>query len=372
MANLTQARGFAIAPALATLLFVGVSQSSADDRAEKSDVTCRRDTDGYCASGRVLVDIGGAYDSKTVPLNVALGDVVTITWKRPLKIKTCKATPKQGQDQSAETYCGAAIGNAALLSYTVNDELIKLAAHVPQGFTIPEGQSATEALWEEHGNLQLVMKTGQQLTFEVRVRPPAQSVNKVLINSPTMTKEHAEFAKRCSDHLGEQTQRLRGQWADIGATANLLARDAMTADVNLGHRCRTGSWTNMSDLLWVRAVSVCLIGRRLYLTATIENRSKQTPFEVDKLVLLPDGKDADDTTALGVDGSSYAFHRRELTPEGSQLKEVAITDIRLHYGQRVRASIGVDLSARVPKKLALQVHELDGGKRVVRVGGITF
>ena len=103
-------RSVVLAPAVAIWCCVGVSHAASAETADKSEVACRRDADGYCASGRVLVELGGAYDSKTVQLNVALGDVVTIALKGPLKIKTCKAMPEHGQEQSAETYCGVALG----------------------------------------------------------------------------------------------------------------------------------------------------------------------------------------------------------------------------------------------------------------------
>ena len=290
-----------------------------------------REQDGYHCDRSVEVPIV-AEGPNRLKLNVALGDVLSIDLPADIQIR--------GEP---------ALGNRAIFDVKVVSDPLRLLVwpKIPQA----AGAIGADGLLGERSNLQIFLDSGITILIELRIAEPDVAVQQVRLQFPDREKESAFVREK----VAEESRRLQVEFEERRAALDRdiasAARERISRGLLVHGECESLREREMHDLVVLRAERICRIGGDLFVSFSIQNRSR-TSFALDRIEVRPAGSDSAVISAQTIfEGQSF-----------------------LAFDQIVRGVLAwpIDEETETTAEWTLVAFERAGAQRVVELEGVGF
>lgn len=297
---------------------------------------CATDKLGYCTDKIVRHEIGYSGEQSRVRINTALGDVVSLSFPKGVRLK--------GEP---------ALGNKAIFAFRAQEGgdtfRILLWPKIPENAK----NITAEMLKGERSNLQVFLDSGVTVSVDMKIDAAEQSVEQVIFEFPEREKE-SEYLKEA---LSEQARRLEAEYQErvsaLEASIEERARRRLARAILDRKQCEELSERSMRDLLVVRAHEICRFGDLLFVKFGIQNRARDL-FHLDRVEV--------DVASEGVEEST--------APVEAVFEFLGGTT--LAYDEQVLGMAVFAVEGEQAKSYRVRVKEDGGKKRVVSVDDVEF
>ena len=288
-----------------------------------------RTRDGFACERSVEATISDAPD-KAMKLNVALGDVVSLELPENVSLR--------GQP---------ALGNSAVFDVKVVSDPLRILVWPKQ----PQRDEGDPTLLGERSNLQIFLDGGITLALELRIALAEKSVQLVRFRFPERERESAYVRDKITEESRRLEAEFQGRRTALEREIGDLTRERLARGMLVHADCRALRGRKMHDLVVLRTHRICRIGGDLFLTFSIQNRSRDT-FALERADIRGDGSES------VVEGVRTTF-------EGQLV---------LSFDQTLRGVVAwpVDEESESVADWTLTAVERAGRQRVVRLEGVGF
>jgi hypothetical protein len=277
------------------------------------------------------VDVIVSKTSDALKLNVALGDVLSLELPEDVALR--------GEP---------ALGNEAIFDVKVVADPLRILVwpKLP-----PQADGSQESLHGARSNLQLFLDAGITLVVELRIAPAERAVQHVRFRFPEREAESVYVRQRIAD----ETKRLEADYQERRTQFDReiadVTRDRLAREMLVHADCTSLRRREMHDLVVLRTHRICRIGGDVFVTFSLQNRSRDV-FAVERI-------------EVQAAGSESAVEAARSTYEGQLV---------LSFDQTVRGVIAWPIQEELEPvaEWTLIAVERAGRKRVVRLEDVGF